>query len=144
MALGYDELVAVLGCLPQAQRLCCSSVSTQFRRAATTASSHSITVRADAISSSSFQGWLQQHGQAVKGMHILPITSSNGWQQALPTNMLQQLPNLSSLTLGSSIKVSSAFWQQLPGLVRLTQLSISVYHIITIQDYSSTMQRLRC
>lgn len=105
LPLGDDELVAVLRCLPQAQLLgSCSPVSTQFRRAAFTAATDSINVRAGSLNSS-FQQWMRQHGRAVRGFQVLP--SSRAACTVLPADLLQQLPNLSSLIMG---KAEVFFW----------------------------------
>lgn len=100
--LGDDELVAMLRWVPQAQRLGgCSLVSTQFRRAATAATIGAINVRAASLNSSSFRQWLRQHGHAVKGMQVVQHNLDD-WEQTLPVDVLQQLPDLSSLLLGDT------------------------------------------
>jgi hypothetical protein len=73
--------------------------------------------------------------------YFRPTAPTDG-SKLFPADMLQ-LPNLFSLILSSSSKVSSAFWQQLPRLARFTQLSISVCHITTIKDDTSAMHRLQ-
>jgi hypothetical protein len=144
LQLGHDELVAVLRFLPQADCLgSCSLVSTQFRRAATAAATTSITVRARSLNSSSFQQLLEQHGHAVRGLEILPISTSSDWPHGLNVTMLQQLPNLSSLTLSNSTRVFSAFWCHVSDLTGLTQLSVHVNHTTTVNEFTSAMPRLQ-
>jgi hypothetical protein len=148
---GDDELVAVLRWVPQAQRMgSCSLVSTQFRRAATAATIGAITVRTGSLNSSSFQQWLKQHGQTVKGIQVVQHNLDD-WQQTLPVDVLQQLlPGLSSLLLGNSIRVSgipsgvsNTFWQLLPKFTGLTQLSVSVHSSMPVDVFTSALPHIQ-
>ena len=142
LPLGDDELAAVLRCLPTEERLTsCSLVSTQFRRAATAATTDSVTVRAASVSSSSFQRWLKQHGRAVRGLHVLP--SNSPYFHVLPADLLQQLPNLSSLLLPYYGLGCGQFWQELPDMRSLTQLSVTMHCSIPGNILNSALPRLQ-
>jgi hypothetical protein len=56
---------------------------------------------------------------------VLP--SNGGFFTVLPVDLLQQLPYLSSLVLGYSILACGLFWQQLPDMRSLTQLSVTLH-----------------
>jgi hypothetical protein len=113
----------------------------QFRRAATAATTDSVTVRAASVSRCSFQGWVKQHGRAVRGLHVLP--GNGGFVTVLPVDLLQQLPYLSSLVLGDSILACGQFWQQLPDMTSLTQLSVTMHCSIPGNVLNSVLPRLQ-
>lgn len=119
-----DDLVAILSCSPQADRLgSCSLVNKQFRQAAARAST-SITVSAAALSSTSFKSWIKQHGQHVSGLHVLgPLDFDDGSNQACSTSPKVPLP--------------CKFWQLLPTLktLQLPGSAIGLHGVGAVAEY---------